>query len=323
MNYKDLLIVYNCYGLQEDVMSYKKDIDSILWHINKNNLQNRIRFVISAVLKPERVIDKLKNIIDENIKIFKYENNFSVQVTFNKTTLVAEEYFNEEYEGYLYTSPFFIFPQIDDLFPRIFKNLFSGQYGIMHLYADVDNGGIDYPSDVDRILYMGTWAHLNGAIIHRSIKDFYGVPLSDVHGKSSTEWTYPYVCSALRKKYIILGNSTCHHIPQSDGPQPDYNSRGEKVESYQSNDTEFLWGLSIEKIKNDKEALESGLGYFCDHDPRWEKDCQIFENRIQHDTKKYDERSFSIDYRLKYAVKRNFFVSKEIFNYKNLKYEVV
>lgn len=321
---KDLLIVYNTYGIREDFDIYSRDIDSILYHINLHNLHDNVRFVISAVLKPNSIIEKIKNHYGNKITIFRYDTNLPVQVTANKTILSAITYFQEDYEGYLYTSADVVFNKIENLFPRIISNLYESDYGIMHLYVDKDNEGDFYECPKNDVqLFLGRRCNLNVAVIHKDIKNFYGRPLSDVHGKSSTEMTYGYICSAIRRKYVLLGDSECIHKPSTDSLPPKTNSKGELVESYQPKDNILLWGLTFEDIANDKEGLESGLGYFGGTGP--EKPFKVYYDTqwIQHDVNKYDENNLSIDERLKFSVKRNFFVSENRFDYNKIEYDII
>lgn len=321
---KELLIVYNTYGIREDFNIYGRDIDSIFYHIKLHNLYDKVRFVVSAVLKPNSLLEKLKEHYGNLITIFSYDCNLPVQVTANKTILSAIEYFQEEYEGYLYTSADVVFNEIYDLFPRIISKLHDTDYGIMHLYADKDNEGdfFECPKE-DVQLFLGRRCNLNVAVIHKDVKNFYGRPLSDVHGKSSTEMTYGYICSAIRRRYVLLGNSECKHNPASDSLPPKTNSKGESIKDYQPKDNILLWGLTFDDIAKDKEGLESGLGYFGGTGS--EKPFKVYYDTewIQHDVKKYDDDNLSLDERLKYSVKRNFFVSKDRFDYDKIDYQII
>ena len=61
---KDLLIVLNTFGISHDdnnkTKEYIETLNSIFWHINKNNLNNSVRVVVSTVLVSDDCVAKIQ-----------------------------------------------------------------------------------------------------------------------------------------------------------------------------------------------------------------------------------------------------------------------
>ena len=54
---KDLLIVYNTFGTPRIPTQYIDNLNSIFWHIEKHNLYDNVRVVVSSVLNNQKYID--------------------------------------------------------------------------------------------------------------------------------------------------------------------------------------------------------------------------------------------------------------------------
>lgn len=314
MNQKELLVFYNIYGHdyhQEKILSqYIEEIDIILWHIESNNLNEKVRIVVSAVLKSDFIVYSLLLKYKEKIKIFRIDENYPVQITANRIILKSIEYFKEEYLGYFYISAGVKLNMDHDLLPRLIDKLKTNVYGIINLPVDDDNGpntlSGDPPFSEDVYFkvnttaenYVHNWNSLCVGLFHKSLKDFYGVPISDVHALYNNESTYSVVCSALRLKYIALGKCICHHTPKSDSSTPLVNSKGEKIKIYEPSDKTY--GLLYGRTYNDiKEILD-----------------------IWMDPYNYDEDFLSINDNLKYVVKKCFFTRKDEIDYESIVVEI-
>lgn len=322
---KDLLIVYNIFTSYQ-VDNYFKELDSIFWNIEENSLQENVRVVVSSVCSQLSSIIALKERYKEKLTIFSYVDRWPVQVSCNKTIFASIKEFNEEYNGYLYISAGIVLPKIKDLLPKLLQKLNSDQYGIIHLQLDNDNGynglgkpweqqakvctvkDIDFSKDYD--IPIGNFCGFNVTLISKSIKDFYEKPITDVHGKCSMEIGLSYISYAIRKKYILLGNSECHHVHRYDSiyKGPDINCG-------------LLWGRDKSIFLNDKEGIEAGLGYYAGSVCNFPIDG--FGTILPHNRNKYDENYFSNDPRLKYAVKRCYFTNTGEIDYMNIKYTII
>lgn len=324
MIHKDLLIVYNIFGATEYEM-YDKHLKTIISNLKKYNTENTIRLVVSACLKSIECLNKIKENFGDYLTIILYDERLPVQVTFNKTVLTSIEMFQEDYEAYLYMSGDSHFlDDTKDILPRLIEKNKTGEYGIIHLETDDDYmgffGTFDFlaRSNHDRKIPLGNWNNFIVGSLHKSLKEFYGVPMPDVHGVCQMEPTLSYACSALRKKYIVMGNSLLGHFVGSDSTVPRLNSRGQEYKDRGVN-CGLMWGRTFAKdILSDIEAINAGLGYY----PYNNNELQP-ENWIPHDKSKFDENELSIDENLKFGVKRCFYTNKNEIDYDTIIYEII
>lgn len=313
---KELLIVYNMFGYQPERQKYYNEIDKILWHIKQNNLENDVRFVISAVLKDDITINELKEKYPD-IKIFRYEYRWTLQVSFNKTVNSAITEFNEDYNGYFYISAGLMLGNQEDLIPRLIEINNTGKYGIMHLHCEGDANGYCQPRENIRDLQLGEWCDFIVAVINKDMRDFYGLAVSDIHGVCCMEATLSYSCAALRKKYVLVPNSTCLHVAGSDSERPKFDRYGNIPETVWVK-CGLMWDREFKSFLEDEEAVDAGLGYYPNNNNG------LFPNFwFKHKEDKYDEEGLAIDERLKYGVKRNFFTNKSEVDYDKIVYELI
>jgi hypothetical protein len=332
---KDLLVVLNIFGIssneEKQIETYMHCIDSILWHIKKNKLQESVRFVVSSVMSSQRCVEAIKQKFGDALSIFSYEDRYTVQVSCNKTILAAIEEFQEEYEGYFYISSGIILPDIEDLFPRIISKNNSGEFGIIQLQVDVDRGyewlgkGSEFNSinfSEDYQIPVGNHCNFHIAVINKSLKDYYGHPITDVHGLCCMEAGVPYTAYALRKKYMLLGNSECIHFTSFDSFRKMININKPMVGHNQPGvNCGLLWGRCRDDFLLDKEGIDSGLGYYpgpiANNVPDWNGVV------LPHNREKYDENSLSLDERLKEAVKRRYYTNNLEIDYKTIPYRFI
>jgi hypothetical protein len=358
MNKKDLLVVFNIFGHHSNeinqINSYKESLYGIFKQISSAP-EHSFRVVISACLVSDRCIDELKKEFAEDITIFRYVDRYTCQVASNKTILKSIEHFDEEYEGYLYFSSGIYFApdseEIDDsyaisehnvrtpirtrignakIFSNIVDKLKTEKYGIIQLQVNEDHGyhflgfgptdwstNIDFQEDY--IIPPGNHANFHIAAIHKSLKEFYGKPISDIHGFCGMESTLSYCCAALGKQYILLGDSVVIHKQKFDN---DYAAPGRMLNTSRvpivgSKGREpcsnLMWGRDKIDIARDAEAQDSGLGYYpgeiANNVPDWNGTILI------HKEDKYDDNFLATDPAMKNAVKRLFFSNEEEIHY--------
>jgi hypothetical protein len=316
---KDLLIVYNTFGKPRLDTQYIDNLKSIFWHIEKHNLYENTRVVVSSVLNDQKYIDELIQHFGDKITVIKYDYRWSLQVTFNKTIQTTIDNFKEEYNGYLYVSAGINFPEIDDLFPRMIEKNNSGEYGMIHLDVDHDHGHENLnenPShqatldlSKDYVIPIKQFCHFVVVLINKSVKDFYGVAVSDVYGKCGMEASLSFTCAAIRKKYILMGNSKCYHIYHADSqPTDEFLNGGDYFEI----NCGLLWGRTHDTFRNDIEGIDSGLGHYPG--PYIKEAIWKYYN-LPPKIEKFDENYLSIDERLKHSVKRCYFTNKNEVDY--------
>lgn len=343
---KDLLVVLNIFGEKTNddvqIQEYLATLSSIFWHIDKHGLQERVRVVVSACLVSDKLIEVFKKKLKDKADIVRYSTpilpppnapawgkagRWPCQVTFNKTCLVCEDHFNEEYNGYFFIGSGLMLPRIDDLFPRIIEKNNSGDYGLIQLQVNSDqgyhwlgygprwHGKIDFSKDYD--IPIGNNCNWHLGVFNRSLKEYYGVPESDIHGVCGLESSLSYTSYALRKKYILLGNSVCSHAPQGDhtGFMKPW------IKALPMIDCGRLWGRTNDHFLNDVEGYDAGLGYFPG--PQCNNEVDFFGVVMPHRQEKYDANYMSNDPRCKEAVKRQYFTNKNELNYDEIEYTVL
>lgn len=312
---KKLLIVYNIFGISDHSKEsvYYRNLDGIFEHVRINNLENDVRVVVSAVQSGDEMIQKLKERYGEKLKIFKYEKNLPVQVTSNKSILSSIEQFNEEYDGYLYVSSAIDFPPLNNeknksFLPTLISKNETNEYGIILVFAENDSGIHGLRADFNTFNYdedyeipISYFVHFHIGLFNKELKNFYGKPITDVHGFCGMEEIMSYTAYALRKKFTLLGGFKLFHGPSYDGPK-----------KFDEIPCGLNWGRTIQNFINDKEGVESGLGYSM-----W----SVYQ--LQPDFSKYDSNNFSIDERLKYAVKRQCFSNENEINYNTIEYQII
>lgn len=328
---RHLLLVYNCFGGgSEEYEKYIIELDNIFWNIDINNLQDNIRVVISSVLNHSNTEKKIKEKYGDRIHLIKYNENYPVQVTFNKTVLASIKEFQEEYKSYFYVSSGLIFPRQVDLFKRIIDRVSTNEYGFIHLQVDEDSGlgGLrqrywDWvkieKDDInnDFLIAVGDYCNFHLAVINRELKDFYGVPLLDVYGTGGMEGGITYTGAALRKKNIVLNSSLCLHKPKSNSDR----SKNDEVDwdKIKIINDWLLWGRKNQNFLDDTEGIDAGLGNY----PEWYTVGDRPWVVLPHRKDKYDENYLSTDERLKYAVKRCYFTNKSELDYDQIEYHVL
>tara|TARA_R110000787_G_scaffold267159_2_gene373419 strand:- start:778 stop:1878 length:1101 start_codon:yes stop_codon:yes gene_type:complete len=358
MNKKDLLIVLNIFGhhSNEDhqINSYKQTLYGIFKQI-ENATEHTFRVVISACLVSDRCIEELKREFGDSIHIFRFVERYTCQVTSNCTILKAIKHFNEEYEGYLYFSSGIYFAEDSEqvtnitiaseqniktqittrvgnpfIFANLIKKLKTKKYGIIQLQVDQDHGyhflghgPTDWAKNInfqnDYVIPPGNHANFHIAAIHRSLKDYYRKPISDIHGLCGMESTLSYCCAALQKQYILMGDSIVIHKQKFDS---DYSVSGRMLNTsnvpiifFQGRNpcSNLLWRRLKSEIANDEQALRTGMGYYpgmaANNVPDWNGTILV------HKKEKYDHEYLSTDPEMKEAVKRLFFSNTEDIHY--------
>ena len=363
---KDLLVVLSIFGQHmnevQQVASYIKTLEGIYSQI-ENSPEHSFRVVVSACMVGEKCTSLIKEKFGDKIHIFKYPDRYSCQVTANKTILKSIEHFNEEYEGYLYISSGIFFgddpagvhpmffvtnrdgseTQVDirvgnpQILGNVVKKLKTQKYGIVQLQVDDDHGyhfiGHGPSAWATRINFMydyaipmGNHANFHAAAIHKSLKDFYGKPISDVHGFCGMESTLSYCCAALRKQYLLLGDSCLRHRQKFDNdfsaPGRMLNTAGVPLIGAFGNPCgDLFWGRKKEAIAIDPDAMRTGLGYYPGPAA-----CNIADWNgvwLVHNIEKYDNDYLALDEDLKDVVKRLFFTNNDEINYEHVFCEII
>ena len=338
---KKLLIIYSVFGkslfIKKQINECLENLRSLFWHIDQNNLDNEVRVVVSANCSPDYLLNSIKKEFKNRITIFHYTARTTCQIAFNKTCMFAEEYFDEKYLGFCSMTSGVKFKKQKDLFPRAIAKLSTNEYGMIAFQADNDHNynylgyldnyreNIDFSKDYQIPIGCLTIGHCQ--IFHKDLKEFYGKPWCDVFGRGNQESSYSYVCAALRKKYILMGDSEVHEESANDNQNTPYSLLDMQKYPWPNKwYVGLMFGRTFEKtFLADKEGIDAGLGWHCEKTKEIyiEHGVMPLEYLIDPKHDKYDENYLSLDERLKYSVKRNYFSTIEEINYDKIKVDVV
>ena len=319
-NTKDILLVYIIFGIQRDqerqINSYITELEDLFWHLDQNK-EVSARVAVAANLVSRICVDSLKNHFGDRITVYNFPERHTCQVVTNKVICTSIDHFDEEYEGYFYISSGLKFHRIKgwDLFKRIADKLHSKEHGILQMQADSDNGyhflgkgTLGWFNDInfleDYSIPLGNHANFHAGVIHRNLKDFYGIPVTDVHGKCGMESVLSYCCAALGMKYTLMGDSCLGHVRSSDAFAATNVGPGSKCVVEIPCHTQMFDRDKLE-ISRDPLAKEVGIGYY----PGPLSNNEVDWNGIilEHDISKYDENGFALDERNKEVAKKYFF----------------
>ena len=338
---KDLLIIFNIFGVQSDqdnqVNNYIKSLEQLFWLIESSNNAN-IRVVVGANLVTNYCIERLKSAFVDKITIFKFNSRYTCQMVTNKAVLASMNYFKEEYESFFYLSSGLTFPKKNDLFDIIIAKMKTKKFGILQIQVNDDHGyhfigkgefgwvDIDFTQDYN--IPPGNHANFHAAVIHKDMQEFYGLSVTDIHGKCGMESVLSYCCAALRKKYTLLGNYCLIHDRASDAitaANPKNLPPSEFVFE-DSNGFNFIpcrtqmFNRDKTAIARDDEALSCGIGYYpgplSNNEPDWNGVI------LKHNPDKFDDYYYSLDDNMKFIAKKYFYSSKAELDYDQIKFEI-
>ena len=339
MNKKDMLVVFNIFGVQKDqdaqAAGYIETLEQIFWHVDDAK-DCSIRVLVAANIVTEYCIQKVKERFGSRVDIISFDTRYTCQIITNKAILTAIEKFNEEYESYFYISSGLTFPQKRGVFAEIISKMNTGKYGILHMQTNNDHGyhflgqgefgwpTMNFKKDYD--IPPGNHANFHAAVIHRKMKDFYKLPVTDVHGKCGMESVVSYCCAALRLKYTLFGDFILGHTPGLDTyatidwrTLPEFREKLQQgIMAVPCHDQMFQRDKTA--IARDPEAIECGIGYYpgeiANNAPDWNGVI------LQHKKNKFDNEHLSLDDNMKNVAKKYFYSNKSELNYDIIEYKI-
>ena len=328
-NHKDILLIYIIFGIQRDedrqIKSYIEEIEDILWHLDEDKSVS-YRLTVAANLVSDKCIQALVSHFGQKIVVYDFEKRATCQIVCNSVVINSTKDFNEEYEGYFYISSGLTWERIPDwrLFSRIKEKLYSQEHGILQMQVDSDNGyhflgkgtlgwfnEIDFLEDYS--IPLGNHANFHAGVFHRKMKEYYGFPVTDVHGKCGMESVLSYTCAALGMRYTLMGNTCIGHSRSSDAfgaINVDLKIHGDIPCHTQ------MFGRDKLAIQNDEIAIETGIGYY----PGPLANNEIDWNGVilEHNNEMYDEHGLAIHEKNKEVAKKYFFSNSKEIDYHKL-----
>ena len=117
-----------------------------------------------------------------------------------------------------------------------------------------------------------------------------------------------FVAAGVSQKWLILKDTVLAHLKSVDGATSGFHHIGPRGDSTNN----LFGGLDIREIVKNPEAWESGFGY------------EEMQGVFPHAPNQYDSDGFAKQpERLKEFIRKNMFLSKDLFDYDKLKYRFI
>ena len=306
-----MLVVYNTCGFsgRESVDWYIKCIDSIL----EQDFED-FRVVVSSVGNSVPVIKKLVSTFGKKISYNLTNERITVNQSFNHTVMKAVEEYGE-FDSYLYVDSGIDFGNNKNVLTESYDLLRSGPNGMITIQASNDTGfkewfGIQGTiKDENFEIPVGRACNLHTQLFSNEIfKAYDNKIIPDIFIAYCTESVFSFVSAGVSQKWIILKDTVLEHLKSVDGATSGFHHIGPRGDSTNN----LFGGLDIRQIVKDPEAWASGFGY------------EEMQGVFPHDPDQYDSDGFAKQpERLKEFIRKNMFLSKELFDYDKLKYRFI
>jgi len=324
-----LTIIFNTCGISgnENVSRYISSIHGIL-----NQKFDDFRVVLSSCLNSNNARGILMNEFQNRISYSFIDDVLPVNITFNKSVQSSVANFGKS-EAYLYVDSGINVGNDLDTLSKLYNLHKSGPYGMTSGRVDSDAGyclwfGESAPGwspymdvtpekdlEVSKILFangdfvvpVGKTVNLHLQIFDNSIfESFDNRLMPDIFASHSTEGVFTFINSCLNKKFVVHKNVHANHLTSMDGASSGFQPWRAGVKGCEH--TVDFSKKKIMDVVNSQEAKDCGFGY---------EECQKV---LMHDKEKFDENGFSKDpEKLKKFILEGFYLSKEEFNYENIK----
>jgi len=303
-----LLVVYNTCGF-----SGREPVD---WYIDciKNILAQDlegVEVVLSSCGNSAVTIKKLVATFGRSIAYNLIHDRITVNQSFNHTVAKCVEKYGE-FEGYLYIDSGINFRQDRTVLSKAYDLFKEGDYGMVTVQASNDNGfpqwiGVDgFVENENFVIPVGRACNLHTQIFSNDIfKAFDNKIIPDIFVAYCTESIFSFLAAAVSSRWVILKDVVAEHLKSVDGATCGFDHTGPRGD----NKNNLFGGLDIYEICRDPEALASGFGY------------EEMQGVLHHDPAKYDENGMVQEpERLKEFIRTRMFLSKELFDYNDVKY---
>jgi hypothetical protein len=308
MEKNKLLVVYNTCGF-----SGREPVD---WYIDciKNILAQDLegtKVVLSSCGNSSDTIKKLVATFGRSIAYNLIHDRITVNQSFNHTVAKCVEKYGE-FEGYLYIDSGINFRQDRTVLSKAYDLFKEGKYGMVTVQASNDNGfpqwiGVDgFVENENFVIPVGRACNLHTQIFSNDIfKAFDNKIIPDIFVAYCTESIFSFLAAAVSSRWVILKDVVAEHLKSVDGATCGFDHTGPRGD----NKNNLFGGLDIYEICRDPEALASGFGY------------EEMQGVLHHDPSKYDENGMVQEpERLKEFIRTRMFLSKELFDYNDVKY---
>lgn len=238
---------------------WAKSINSLL----DQNYQNHT-IVVSGCRITTRSKLELRRIFGNKICYNFIDEIYTLNITFNKTIEMMINRYGE-YDGYLYVDSGMNCIGHSNVMSEINIRAQTKQYGVIMVEPDSDQGwdmilepGVTSYNfqGKDFIQPLGTIFALHFWYFSKDLRKAYNRLMPDVYRVGGSEFIYPYMCSAIHVKSIIIKDLILHHAHGFDG-----SSSGFRHSEIVPQHCDFLYGLTIHDVILNDEIKATGMGY--------------------------------------------------------------
>lgn len=328
-----LLLIYNISGFKHD--NTEKYI-GYLQNIREQEFDGELRVVISAYKPRQRTLDILREIFPE-FPILVINGQYPVNVTCNLACLEARRHWGD-FSAYTYQTCDAMM-DTNTILQETFDIMKANpNYGIVAPQIDRDTcyayglklGGGRHQIDAERarvemfkdgtdyIVPVGRACASHILMYRDTLVDFYGRMIPDIFASHCTESVFTFVAAALKTNWVILKDQSLSHGVSMDGPSWDHRPEnrvdleGNPLPHYDHplKEWEAVHGPSyMEKIFKNPTGISCGMGF---------EECS---NIVNHDPSQFDDNHFCINDDLKYFIRDNVYVGKDILDYSKIECE--
>ena len=305
-----MLVVYNTCGF-----SGKENVE---WYIDCiNNILNQnfddFHVVISSCGNSIGVIKRLLNEFKGRVSFNFTNERITVNQSFNHTVQKCVEELGE-FDSYLYVDSGINIRENTNALKETWEVYKSGPYGMVTLQASNDTGfgpwfNIEGNITGDHFeIPIGKACNLHTQLFSNEIFKAYDKKIiPDIFIAYCTESIFSFVAAGVSQKWIIMKDLVLEHLKSVDGATSGFNHVGPRGDS-----TNNLFGdLDIKLIVEDPEAWDSGFGY------------EEMQGVFCHDPAKYENGFVKDPERLKEFIRKNMFLTSNVFDYDKLNYKFV
>ena len=305
-----MLVVYNTCGFsgRENVEWYIDCINNIL-----NQNFDDFHVVISSCGNSIGVIKRLLNEFKGRVSFNFTNERITVNQSFNHTVQKCVEELGE-FDSYLYVDSGINIRENTNALKETWEVYKSGPYGMVTLQASNDTGfgpwfNIEGNITGDHFeIPIGKACNLHPQLFSNEIFKAYDKKIiPDIFIAYCTESIFSFVAAGVSQKWIIMKDLVLEHLKSVDGATSGFNHVGPRGDS-----TNNLFGdLDIKLIVEDPEAWDSGFGY------------EEMQGVFYHDPAKYENGFVEDPERLKEFIRKNMFLTSNVFDYDKLNYKFV
>jgi len=306
-----MLVVYNTCGFsgRESVDWYVRCVENIL-----NQDFEDFRVVISSAGNSVPVIKKLLSVFGKRVSYNFTNDRLTVNQTFNHTVQRSVEEFGE-FDSYLYVDSGIDFGSNRNVLTEAHDLLRSGPNGMVTIQASNDTGFKEWfgfqgnVTETNFEIPVGRACNLHTQLFSSEIfKAYDNKIIPDIFIAYCTESIFSFVAAGVSQKWLVLKDTVLEHLKSVDGATSGFHHIGPRGDSTNN----LFAGLDIREIVKDPEAWESGFGY------------EEMQGVFPHDPQQYDKDGFAKQPdRLKEFIRKNMFLSEDLFDYKGIRHRFV